>query len=457
MAFTAVILAAGKGTRMASPKPKALQTLAGKPLIVHLLDTLTETGISDVVIIHSSKADEEFKKEIKSDQNITYVEQERALGTAHALQTALPHVSNENLLVFLGDVPLLSMESIIKLRDHLKESNIAVLTASVVNPKGYGRINRDKNGKACSIIEDLDCSEEQKRIKEINSGIMAFRTNTATKLIEKIKPNTKKNEYFLTDAIEIAYHEGLEIKTYITIENEVFGVNSKKDLAKAEKINREQVTTELMEGGVTILDPGRVDVRGTITCGKDVTIDVNTIFIGDIVLGDGVTIGPFSVISDSKIGSETNIYSHSHIEGASIGSNCNVGPFARIRPETKLDNGVKVGNFVETKKSTIGKGSKVNHLSYIGDAEIGEESNIGAGTITCNYDGANKHQTNIGNKVFIGSGVELVAPITVEDGATIGAGSTVSKNAPEEKLTIERSKQKTIEGWNRPTKNEEKK
>ena len=338
--------------------------------------------------------------------------------------------------------------------EEIKTNDLVVLTATVDNPSGYGRICKDPNGKPIAIIEELDCDDEQRKIKEINSGIMAFKTNVATNLVEKIKPNPKKNEYYLTDSIEIAYHDGLRTAMFKTKEEEVFGVNSKQDLAKAEKINRQNIAKNLMEEGVTIIDPDRIDVRGNLICGKDVTIDVNTVFMGDVVLGDGVVIKPFTIIANSKIGDETEINSHSHIEGANVGSKCTIGPFARIRPETELKEGVRIGNFVETKKSTIGELSKVNHLTYIGDASIGEDTNIGAGTITCNYDGAKKHQTVIGDMVFIGSGVELVAPIEVESGATIGAGSTVSKRVTGGKLTIERSKQKTIDGWKRPTKKE---
>ena len=455
MAWTAVILAAGKGTRMASPKPKALQNLAGKALIDHVLSALTRADIDDVVIVHSPEAKEEFENNIQTETKITYAEQHEALGTAHAVKTALPHVSTDNFLVLLGDVPLLSESSVMKIKEELERHKLVILTAHVKDPTGYGRISKDKDGKPSAIIEELDCNDEQKKIKEINSGIMAFNTETAKSLIEKIDPNPKKNEYYLTDAIEIAYHEGIGATTHSTSEEEVFGVNSKKDLAEAEKINRNKIASELMDAGVTIIDPERIDVRGTLTCGNDVTIDVNTVFIGDVRLADGVTVEPFTVIANSEIGEATNIYSHSNIDGASIGSRCNIGPFARIRPETELKEGAKVGNFVETKKTVIGKGSKVNHLTYVGDAVIGKNTNIGAGTITCNYDGVNKHKTVIGDEVFIGSGVELVAPIDVEDGATVGAGSTISKHAPREKLTIERSKQKTIDGWKRPSKKEE--
>ena len=456
MAWTAVILAAGKGTRMSSCKPKALQTLAGRTLIEHILGTLVEVSIDEVVIIHSPEAKKDFKKKIGSSGKLNYVEQEEALGTAHALKTALPHVKTDNLLVLLGDVPLLSKCTIRKLKEETLENDLVVLTGEVKDPSGYGRIIKDKDEKPMAIIEELDCGEAQREIKEINSGIMAFKTDAAKNLVEKIKVNPKKNEYYLTDAIEIAYHEGLSAVTYGTTEEEVFGVNSKKDLAEAEKINRKKIADELMENGVTVIDPNRIDVRGRLICGKDVTIDVNTVFIGDVTLGNGVSVAPFTIISNSIIGDKTDIHSHSNIEGAAIGSKCNIGPFARIRPQTKLEEGAKVGNFVETKKAVIGKDSKVNHLTYIGDAIIGERTNIGAGTITCNYDGVNKHQTKIGDGVFIGSGVELVAPIEVEEGATVGAGSTVSKRVPANKLTIERSKQKTIDGWKRPTKKEEK-
>ena len=456
MAWTAVILAAGKGTRMSSCKPKALQTLAGRTLIEHILGTLVEASIDEVVIIHSPEAKKDFKKKIGSSGKLNYVEQEEALGTAHALKTALPHVKTDNLLVLLGDVPLLSKCTIRKLKEETLENDLVVLTGEVKDPSGYGRIIKDKDEKPMAIIEELDCDEAQREIKEINSGIMAFKTDAAKNLVEKIKVNPKKNEYYLTDAIEIAYHEGLSAVTYGTTEEEVFGVNSKKDLAEAEKINRKKIADELMENGVTVIDPNRIDVRGRLVCGKDVTIDVNTVFIGDVTLGNGVSVAPFTIISNSIIGDKTDIHSHSNIEGAAIGSKCNIGPFARIRPQTKLEEGAKVGNFVETKKAVIGKDSKVNHLTYIGDAIIGERTNIGAGTITCNYDGVNKHQTKIGDGVFIGSGVELVAPIEVEEGATVGAGSTVSKRVPANKLTIERSKQKTIDGWKRPTKKEEK-
>ena len=313
MAWTAVILAAGKGTRMSSCKPKALQTLAGRTLIEHILGTLVEASIDEVVIIHSPEAKKDFKKKIGSSGKLNYVEQEEALGTAHALKTALPHVKTDNLLVLLGDVPLLSKCTIRKLKEETLENDLVVLTGEVKDPSGYGRIIKDKDEKPMAIIEELDCGEAQREIKEINSGIMAFKTDAAKNLVEKIKVNPKKNEYYLTDAIEIAYHEGLSAVTYGTTEEEVFGVNSKKDLAEAEKINRKKIADELMENGVTVIDPNRIDVRGRLICGKDVTIDVNTVFIGDVTLGNGVSVAPFTIISNSIIGDKTDIHSHSNL------------------------------------------------------------------------------------------------------------------------------------------------
>ena len=316
MAWTAVILAAGKGTRMASCKPKALQMLAGRTLVGHVLNTLDNLNIDEAVIIHSPEAKSDFEEELIDRKNITYVEQKEALGTAHALKTALPHVSTDNLLVLLGDVPLLSEFTISKLQEEIKKNDLVVLTGTVDNPSGYGRICKDPDGKPSAIIEELDCDDEQRKIKEINSGIMAFKTNVAVNLVGKIKPNPKKNEYYLTDAIEIAYHEGIKASTYSTSEEEVFGVNSKRDLAEAEKINRKNITDKLMDNGVTIIDPKRVDIRGTLSCGQNVTIDVNTVFVGDVTLGDNVTIAPFTLISNSVIGEGTSIHSHSNIDGA---------------------------------------------------------------------------------------------------------------------------------------------
>ena len=453
MSFSIVILAAGQGTRMASNKPKALQVLAGKPMLTNILEQAITTAPDQVIIVHSPEHIEQVKKETKQFQGLIFVEQSEPLGTGHALKQAQPIIKRcNNVLVLLGDVPLIKSNTLKELANNLIDCDIRVLSSNAADPTGYGRIKKDTNNCVQAIIEEQEANKKEKQINEINSGIIAFSGKPLGSLLADLDATNSKGEYYLTDTIENAYNKGLTIKTTVTNQNEVFGVNDKKDLAHAEGLKREELTNALMDQGVTMHDPKRVDIRGTLKCGKDVIIDVNTVFEGDVELSDGVNIGPFVVISDAVIGKNTNILSHSNIERASVGEDCSIGPFARLRQGTELKNQAKIGNFVETKNTTIGRESKVNHLTYVGDAEIGEETNVGAGTITCNYDGANKHKTIIGNNVFIGSGVELVAPITIENGATVGAGSTLSKKAPENKLTIERAKQKTIDGWQRPTK-----
>ena len=454
MGFSIVILAAGQGTRMASNKPKTLQVLAGKPLLAHILEQAIKTKPDQLIVVHSPEHTEEIKKETKQFQGMVFIEQNKPLGTGHALKQALPAITqNNNTLVLLGDVPLIKSDTLQDLVNSLVDCDISVLSSNTPHPKGYGRIKKDKNNCVQAIIEEQEANKEERQINEVNSGIIAFSGKHLGDLLAELDATNSKGEYYLTDTIENAYNKGLIIKTAVTKQNEVFGVNDKKDLARTEDIKREELTSALMEQGVTICDPKRVDIRGALKCGQDVVIDVNTVFEGDVELSDGVQIAPFAIVSNSKIGKNTNILSHSNIDGANIGEDCSIGPFARLRPGTELKNQAKIGNFVETKNTSIGNESKVNHLTYVGDAEIGEKTNIGAGTITCNYDGANKHKTIIGNNVFIGSGVELVAPITIENGATIGAGSTVSKSAPANKLTVERAKQKTVDGWQRPTKN----
>ena len=454
MSFSIVILAAGQGTRMVSNKPKALQVLAGKPMLTNILEQAITTAPDQIIIVHSPEHIDEIKKETKQFQDLVFVTQKEPLGTGHALKQAQPIIKRcNNVLVLLGDVPLIKSKTLQELANNLVDCDIRVLSSNTTCPKGYGRIKKDKNNCVQAIIEEQEANKEEKQINEINSGVIAFSGKHLGDLLVGLDATNSKGEYYLTDTIENAYNKGLTIKTTVTNQNEVFGVNDKKDLAHAEELKREELTNALMDQGVTICDPKRVDIRGTLKCGKDVVIDVNTVFEGDVELSDGVQIAPFVLVSNSKIGINTNILSHSNIEGASIGEGCSIGPFARVRPGTELKNKARIGNFVETKNTTIGNNTKANHLTYIGDAEIGEDTNIGAGTITCNYDGEKKHKTIIGNNVFIGSGVELVAPITIENGATVGAGSTISKTAPANKLTIERSKQKTIDGWQRPNKN----
>jgi len=455
MKTTIVILAAGEGTRMKSSTPKSLHRVAGKSMLRHIVDTTSNIEPEQLIVVHSPNTEDIIKEEL-FETKTTFVEQDKSLGTGHALRAANPSIEKNNaVIVLLADVPLIRQRTINQLKNNLSDNKLVILTAEVENPKGYGRILRDDKGHIKSIIEESECSESEKKIKEINTGIMAFAPDKLENWLQQLDADNTKGEYYLTDVIKIAYDEGSSVGAIrAESEMEVFGVNDKKDLAKAEQAIREEKANELLEAGVTLADPSRVDVRGALTCGTDVYIDIGTVFVGDVTIGDNVEIGPYSLIKDSRIGNNSKILSHCNIEQATIGSSCNVGPFARVRPGTELMSEVKIGNFVETKKSTIGDGSKVNHLSYIGDAEIGKNTNIGAGTITCNYDGANKHKTVIEDDVFIGSGVELVAPITVKKGATVGAGSTISKSVDEGKLTLERGDRKTLNNWKRPTKKE---
>ena len=458
MSFSVVVLAAGQGTRMSSSKPKALQTLAGKPMLAHILDEVEKVEPDQIIIVHSPKHRELVKNVATNFNKTTLVAQEQPLGTGDAVKTAIPSLHKDNnILVLLGDVPMIKAKTLKVLKEEVQTTDILVLTTKLEKPSGYGRLKRDEKNNVMAIVEETECNNKEKEINEINSGIIAFSGDHLDELLSGLDASNKKGEYYLTDTIEKAHNQGLRVDTLITSSSEVFGVNDKKDLAEAERLKRAELTDALMEQGVTICDPTRIDIRGTLKCGKDVCIDVNTIFEGDVELADGVTVGPFASVTNSHIGKNTEIKAYSTVDSSKTGNNCIIGPYARLRPGSDLKSESKVGNFVEIKNSTIGKGSKVPHLTYVGDTTIGKDSNIGAGTITCNFDGAHKHKTQIGDNVFIGSGVELVAPVVIEDDATIGAGSTISKLAPKGKLTLERSKQKTVEGWQRPTKTKDKK
>ena len=441
---------------MSSNLPKAMQLLAGKTMLEHVKDTTDNLSCEQTIVVYSPGAEKHITKRLgKPNQRLLYVQQKEPLGTGHALKCSLSKIKQDNVvLVLLSDVPLVRPKTLQQLVESAAANTLTLLTANINEPKGYGRIIRNANNEIVAILEDDECSAKQKNINEINSGIMAFPPNKINQWLNRLSANNKKGEYYLTDTIEFAVDDGLLVDSIQPQEiEEIFGVNNKKQLAEAEKIKRKQAADRLLQAGVSLADPARIDVRGELVCGKDVFIDVNVVFEGKVVVSDGVSIGPHSIIANSTIGKDTTILSHCNLEDANVGDNCSVGPFARLRAGTEMMDSAKVGNFVEIKKSRIGQESKVSHLSYIGDAELGNEVNIGAGTITCNYDGANKHQTIIEDNVFIGSGVELVAPIAVKEGATIGAGSTITKEAPKNKLTLQRAPQKTVPSWKRPKKN----
>ena len=456
MKTSVVILAAGEGTRMGSSLPKTMQFLAGKTMLEHVKLTTDSLSSEQTIVVCSPDTENQIIKTLgKQYQGLIYVQQTEPLGTGHALKCSLSKINQDNVvLVVLGDVPLVRPKTLLKLVNSAATNTLTLLTANIDDPTGYGRIIRNANNEIISILEDEECTAKQKIINEINSGIMAFPPNRISRWLNRLSANNKKGEYYLTDTIGFAVDDGVLVDSIQPqAVKEIFGVNDKKQLAEAEKIKRKEAAEKLLQRGVTLADPTRIDVRGDLACGKDVSIDVNVVFEGDVRIAEGASIGPHSVIANSIIGKHTKILSHCNLEHANIGDNCSVGPFARLRPGTELMNSAKAGNFVEIKKSQIGQKSKVSHLSYVGDAVVGNEVNVGAGTITCNYDGANKNKTIIEDNVFIGSGVELVAPVAVKEGATIGAGSTITKQAPKNKLTLERARQKTIPGWKRPKKN----
>ena len=449
MAISIVILAAGQGKRMRSALPKVLQPLAGRPLLRHVVDCSEALGADDICVVYGHGGD--AVREAFAGSRIRWALQSEQLGTGHAVQQAMPDTPDDNLvLVLYGDVPLLRPETLSRLVEACAAGDVALLTVDVDDPTGYGRIVRE-DGRVARSVEERDASELERQIQEINTGVMACPAGKLKAWLAGLDNNNSQGEYYLTDVIGMAAQAGVVHGIRADSQVEVMGINDKKQLAEAERALQRRLVDELMEQGVGFADPDRVDIRGKLSCGSDVFIDVNAVFEGDVVLGDGVRIESNNLLRNSELGPGTVVHSNCHIEGATTGSECEIGPFARLRPGAKLADKVKVGNFVEVKKSDIGVGSKVNHLTYIGDTTIGTNVNVGAGTITCNYDGVNKHRTVIGDGAFIGSGVELVAPVEVGAGATIGAGSTISRDAPAEKLTVERSKQVTVPGWKRPT------
>lgn len=447
-----IVLAAGKGTRMHSDIPKVLHPVGGKPMLAHLLDTAAEVDTSRVIVVYGHGG--EHVQAAMAGRDIHWALQSPQLGTGHAVQMALPHVIDDvPSLILYGDVPLTSADSMTRLLQSARQGHVGLMTLVLDNPHGYGRIVRDQSGEVSRIVEEKDADESIRAIREVNTGLMALPTHLLRKWLAGLTNHNAQKEYYLTDVIAAAHHDGVRVDTcQPRFDWEVLGVNSREQQAQLERIHQGQIAARLMQQGVTLMDPARLDVRGTLTAGRDVTIDVGCVFIGAVSLGDGVHVGPHCVIQNARIGAGTRIDAFTHIDSAVVGEKAVIGPYARLRPGTELSADVHVGNFVEVKNAVIGAGSKANHLSYVGDADVGARVNIGAGTITCNYDGANKHRTTIGNDVFIGSDTQLVAPVTVGDGATLGAGTTLVKDAPAGQLTVSRAKQVSVNGWKRPVK-----
>lgn len=448
--ISAIILGAGKGTRMKSAKPKVLQSLAAKPLLGFVLDSVAKVGITKPIVVYGFLGEQ--LKNAFADNEIIWAQQAEQLGTGHAVQMALPHLPTDGKsLILYGDVPLIRPQTLQKLID-ANTTGISMLTMVVDNPFGLGRIVRE-NGKVIAIVEQKDATDDQKNIKEINSGIYCIDNALLHECLPNLNNNNAQQEYYLTDIIKMAVDKGIDIAT-ISPEYafEIDGVNDRIQLAQLERTYQAHIIAQLQTQGVQFADPSRVDIRGTLCCGQDVFIDVNCVFNGDVVLGNHVKIDSNNTISDSKIGDDVWIKPNCVIDDSLIGNNAQIGPFAHLRPKTVLANQVKIGNFVETKKSTIGKGAKVSHLSYIGDASVGCDVNIGAGVITCNYDGVNKFATTIGDGAFVGSNASLVAPVVIGKGATIGAGSVITDDVPKDTLALGRARQSTINNWKRPKK-----
>jgi bifunctional UDP-N-acetylglucosamine pyrophosphorylase / glucosamine-1-phosphate N-acetyltransferase len=446
-----VILAAGEGKRMKSALPKVLQPLAGRPLLAHVIHAarkLTPDAIH-VVYGHGGAA----VRAALEHENVGWVEQPLRLGTGHAVLQALPLIADEQtVLVLYGDVPLIRAQTLAELLALAGSKSLALLTVRLADPAGYGRIVRAK-GRVQRIVEEKDATRRELALHECNTGVLACPARLLKRWLERVKPHNSQGEYYLTDIIAMAVKDKVAVVPLVADEvSEVLGVNDKQQLAQLEGILRAHRARKLLLDGVTLADPARVDVRGSLTHGRDVFIDVNVVFEGDVTLGDGVRIGPGCVVRNSRIGAGTEVFAHCVVDSADIGPDCNIGPFARFRPSSRLLAGVHIGNFVEVKNSNMAAGSKANHLAYVGDADVGERVNIGAGTIIANYDGANKHRTVIADDVHTGSNSVLVAPITVGAGATIAAGSTVIDSVPAGKLTVARARQTTVDNWQRPQK-----
>jgi len=447
-----VILAAGQGKRMRSVLPKALQPLAGRPLLAHVLASARALGAQRICVVHGHGGGTVHSRLDAPD--LVWVEQSLQLGTGHAVLQAVPHLSADTpVLVLYGDVPLIGVPTLMRLMDAAGQDRLSLLTVELDDPAGYGRILRDDSGRVTRIVEERDATPDDRRVREINTGILVAPAARLRDWLGRIGNDNAQGEYYLTDIIGLAVGEGLEVVTVSPdCASETLGVNSKAQLAALERMFQASVASQLMDAGVTLIDPARIDVRGELLCGSDVEIDVNCVFEGRVELGDNVAIGANCVLRDVKVGSGTRVAPFSHLDGAETGKECALGPFVRIRPGTVLADGVHIGNFVEIKNSRIADDSKAGHLSYIGDADVGVGVNIGAGTITCNYDGANKYRTEIGDGAFIGSDSQLVAPVRVGRGATLGAGTTLTRDAPPDQLTVSRTRQQSYADWVRPVK-----
>ncbi|RME33738.1 MAG: UDP-N-acetylglucosamine diphosphorylase/glucosamine-1-phosphate N-acetyltransferase [Gammaproteobacteria bacterium] len=454
MTLTTLILAAGQGTRMRSSLPKVLHRLAGRPLLEHVCRAAMELGDPRLLIVHGHGG--ERVREALAQVPARWIEQAEQLGTGHAVEQALPLIPDGDLVLILyGDVPLIGTATLRRLVEAGRATGFGLLTVELEEPRGYGRILRDEHGRVTGIVEEKDADEAQRAIREINTGFMAVRAGLLRKWIGRLENDNAQGEFYLTDVVAMAAQEGIEVRTVRPDDPfEVMGVNDRIQLAALERHCQRRKAEALMRQGVTLLDPARFDLRGSLEAGRDVEIDVDVVVEGAVRIGEGSRIGPGCVIRDAVIGEGVEVLAHCVIEGAEIGTGSRIGPFARLRPGTSLAGGTHIGNFVEVKNSTIGEGSKVNHLSYIGDTDIGTGVNVGAGTITCNYDGARKHRTVIEDDAFIGSDTQLVAPVRVGRGATIGAGTTLTRDAPDDVLTLSRAPQKSVPGWRRPRKEE---
>lgn len=445
-----VILAAGQGSRMKSSLPKVLHKIAGKPMLHHVMDTARRLGAARIhgVIGHGA----EQVKAITQADDVHWAMQEQQLGTGHAVAQALPNLPDDaRVLILYGDVPLTRPETLEKLVSTVSDRAMGLLTVTLDNPDGYGRILRNDHGAVTAIVEQKDASADQKAITEVNTGILAVSAGHLKSWIPELSNANAQGEYYLTDIISMAAHSGVAVEVAQPDNGfEVQGVNNRLQLAVLERWYQRQQAERLMTEGATLADPARIDVRGDLTVGQDVLIDINAVFEGEVSLESGVSIGANCMLRNCHIGAESRIDAHSVIDGATVGQHAQVGPFARLRPGTDLADHTRVGNFVETKKAVVGEGSKINHLSYVGDATLGRHVNVGAGTITCNYDGVNKHQTIIADGVFVGSNTSLVAPVSLAENVTIGAGSAITRDVAADELSVARGKQRNIPNWQRP-------